>query len=118
MPLQNHAAFPAHDAPGRRRPPTSDAVVRGGGRAQRNPHHLQQLSKSFGGSFPASGAGANPYAKAGGRRPNTSGAPSRGRVRGGFSPIHNAGARKGVDASGLGEASMKATPLRMHVRAG
>ena len=118
LPLQNHAAFPAHDAPGRRRPPTSDAVVRGGGRTQRNPHHLQQLSKSFGGSFPASGAAANPYAKAGGRRPNTSGAPSRGRVRGGFSPIHNAGARKGVDASGLGEASMKATPLRMHVRAG
>ncbi|KAH8097942.1 hypothetical protein JL720_861 [Aureococcus anophagefferens] len=117
LPLQNHAAFGARRF-GRRRPPTSDAVVRGGGRSQRNPHHLQQLSKSFGGSFPASGAGANPYAKAGGRRPNTSGAPSRGRVRGGFSPIHNAGARKGVDASGLGEASMKATPLRMHVRAG
>ncbi|KAH8058428.1 hypothetical protein JL722_6291 [Aureococcus anophagefferens] len=88
LPLQNHAAFPAHDGSGRRRPPTSDAVVRGGGRSGRR------------------------------RRPNTSGAPSRGRVRGGFSPIHNAGARKGVDASGLGEASMKATPLRMHVRAG
>ena len=96
------------------------------------PHSRQQSSSPRGddrsvsvGSYGGAGgattsysAGANPYAKAGGRRPNTSGAPSRGRVRGGFSPIHNAGARKGVDASGLGEASMKATPLRMHVRAG
>ena len=80
LPLQTHSNF-ATRGDARRRPPTSDAAYRHttNARGRGKQHHLQQLSSSLGVS---SDGATNKAFGAARRRPQTSGALPRSKVRG------------------------------------